>query len=69
MPKGKKEFKEAIRTTLILEQELLEHVKKKAIEMSFETGRLVTPSEAIRRAIEKIYPMTKTKEGKKTKKA
>ncbi|MBS0272770.1 MAG: hypothetical protein JSR85_09060 [Proteobacteria bacterium] len=59
MNRGKSEFKKAVRISLVLEEEHYEYVKKAAIQLSVEEDRLITPSEAMRMALKKCYPMPK----------
>lgn len=54
---GKRGFEKAARTTVILEKEQLEELRQSAIQMSVQAGRLITPSEAIRIAVDKCYPV------------
>jgi hypothetical protein len=53
--RGKPEFKKAIRVSLILEEEDFEHVRRAAVDLSTQMGRIVTPSEAMRLALIKCY--------------
>lgn len=57
MNRGKAEFKKAIRVSLVLEEEHFECVKKAALQLSAKEGRLITPSEVMRLALKKCYPM------------
>jgi predicted DNA-binding ribbon-helix-helix protein len=57
MARGKKELDSAVRASIVLEKAQWEHVKKIAIQMSVEKGRLVTPTEALRLAINNYYPL------------
>lgn len=57
MARGKKELDSAVRASIVLEKAQWEHVKKVAIQMSYEQGRLITPTEALRLAINSYYPM------------
>lgn len=45
------------RVSVCLSKEQLKKVEKMAIEMSRQEGRLISVSEAIRRAVEICYPM------------
>lgn len=47
------------RVSVCLSKEQLSQVEKMAIEMSRHEGKIVTISEAIRRSIEKCYPVNK----------
>lgn len=60
MYRVKAEFKKAIRVSLVLEEQHFECVKKAAHQLSIREGRLVTPSEAMRLALKKCYPMSES---------
>ena len=53
---------------IYISEEQLNHVKKMAVRMSSTEGRLITASEAIRMAIEAVYPCEKQMEAFEEKK-
>lgn len=57
MPK-RVETKNDKRISFCLSEDQLKQVEAMAIEMSRQEGKLVTVSEAIRRAVERCYPMS-----------
>ncbi len=58
MNRGRPEFKKSVRVSLVLEQEHFECVKKAALQLSAKEGRIITPSEVMRLALNKCYPMS-----------
>lgn len=54
-----KEIKNCVRLSLVLSKEQAERVKYMALRMSSQEGRQISTSEAIRMAIEAIYPIPK----------
>ena len=54
-----KEIKDAVRVSTVISRKQLEWVKHMAIQMSSKEGRQITTSEAIRMAIEGVYPLPK----------
>lgn len=56
MARGKKTLSKPIRASFVLEEEQWAHVKRVAIKMSAEQGRLITPTEAIRLAVNSYFP-------------
>lgn len=53
------EIKEGMRLSVVLSKKQVERVKYMALRMSTQEGRQITVSEAIRMAIETIYPVPK----------
>jgi len=56
-----KEIEDAVRISLVLSKKQAERVKYMALQMSKQEGRQITPSEAIRMAVETVYPIPKQK--------
>ena len=54
-----KEIKDGTRLSVVLSKQQAERVKHMALRMSTEEGRQITVSEAIRMAIEAVYPVPK----------
>ena len=54
-----KEIKDGIRLSVVLSKKQAERVKYMALRMSTQEGRAITVSEAIRMAIEAVYPVPK----------
>ena len=54
-----KKIKDAIRVSVILPKAQAERVKQMAIQMSSQEGRVITTCEAMRMAIETVYPIPK----------
>ena len=54
-----KEIKEGVRLSVVLSKEQAERVKHMALQMSTQEQRQITVSEAIRMAIESVYPVPK----------
>jgi len=54
-----KRIQESVRVSLVISKRQLERVQHMAIRMSSQEGRQITPSEAIRMAIEAAYPIPK----------
>ena len=54
-----KEIQEPVRLSVVLSKAQAERVQQMAIRMSSQEGRLITVSEAIRMAIETVYPVPK----------
>lgn len=65
MIRGKPEFKNSVRVSLVLEHEDFECIKKAALHRSNEEGRLITPSEMMRLALKKCYAMSTGSDSKK----
>lgn len=61
MASRKDELKNSVRTTIYLEENQIDTIKNAAIKLSVSEGRIVTHSEAIRRAIDICYPSMKKK--------
>lgn len=55
--RGKKELKDGARLSILVEREYLEYLKQTAIQISAQKCRVITMTELIRQAIEKVYPM------------
>lgn len=55
-----REIKDAIRVSTVLSKAQANHVKHMARQMSTREGRTITASEAIRMAIETLYPLPKS---------
>lgn len=55
-----KEIKDGVRLSVVMSREQAEQVKKMALRMSIQEGRTITVSEAIRIAVEAVYPVPKT---------
>lgn len=58
MNRGKPEFKNSVRISLVLEEEDFECIRKAAIHRSNQEGRIITPSEMMRVALKKCYSPT-----------
>lgn len=56
-----KEIEDAVRLSVYLSKKQAERVKYMALQMSKKEGRQITPSEAIRMAVEAAYPVPKQK--------
>lgn len=54
-----KEIKDGVRLSVVLSKQQAERVKYMALRMSNQEGRQITTSEAIRMAIETVYPLPK----------
>lgn len=54
-----KEINDGVRLSVVLSKKQAERVKYMALRMSTQEGRQITVSEAIRMAIEAIYPVPK----------
>ena len=54
-----KEIKDGVRLSVVLSKQQAERVKCMALRMSNQEGRQITTSEAIRMAIETVYPLPK----------
>lgn len=54
-----KKIKDAVRLSVVLPQIQANHLQRMAIKMSAQEGRQITVSEAIRMAIEALFPMPK----------
>ena len=54
-----KETKDGVRLSVVLSKQHAERVKLMALRMSTQEGRQITVSEAIRMAIEAVYPIPK----------
>ena len=54
-----KEIKEGVRLSVVLSKAQAERIKYMALRMSTQEGRQITVSEAIRMAIEAVYPIPK----------
>jgi hypothetical protein len=52
-----KQIKDAVRLSVVISREQANQLGKMAIHMSTQEGRQITVSEAIRRAIEVVYPI------------
>ncbi len=65
MIRGKPEFKNSVRVSLVLEHEDFECIKKAALNRSNEEGRLITPSEMMRLALKKCYARSTDSDSKK----
>ena len=59
MAYGKKSLKKPVRVTVVLEEEHFEHVRQAAIDLSVKQRRTITPTEAMRIALEQCYPLPK----------
>lgn len=57
-----KEIKDGVRLSVVLSKKQADRVKYMALSMSAQEGRAITVSEAIRMAIESIYPVPKTEQ-------
>ena len=60
MNRGKPSLKKTSRVCLVLDQEHLDCIKKAAIHLSVKEGRLITPSELMRLALEERYPVSES---------
>ncbi len=54
-----KKIKEAVRLSVVLSKAQADRVQQRAIQMSMQEGRQITVSEAVRMAIEAVYPLPK----------
>lgn len=54
-----KEIKDGVRLSVVLSKAQADRIKHMAIRMSSQEGRQITVSEAIRTAIEMVYPVPK----------
>lgn len=54
-----KQIKEGIRLSVVLSKQQAERIKHMALRMSAQEGRQIGVSEAIRMAIETVYPVPK----------
>lgn len=54
-----KEINDGMRLSVVLSKKQAERVKYMALRMSTQEGRQITVSEAIRMAIEAVYPIPK----------
>ena len=54
-----KKIKEAVRLSVVLSKAQADRVQQRAIQMSSQEGRQITVSEAVRMAIEVVYPLPK----------
>lgn len=54
-----KKIKDAIRLSVVLSQAQADRLQYMARQMSVQEGRQITTSEAIRMAVEAVYPMPK----------
>lgn len=54
-----KKIKDAVRLSVVLSKAQANRVQQRAIQMSMQEGRQITVSEAIRMAIEAVYPLPK----------
>jgi hypothetical protein len=54
-----KKIKDAVRLSLVISKAQAEQVERMAIRMSTQENRQITVSEAIRLAIEAVYPIPK----------
>ena len=52
-----KEIKDSVRLSVVLSKQQAERVKYMALRMSTQEGRQITVSEAIRMAVETVYPV------------
>lgn len=55
-----KEIKDGVRLSVVLSKAQAERVKYMALQMSNRERRAITVSEAVRMAIETLYPVPKT---------
>lgn len=54
-----KEIKDGTRLSVVLSKKQADRVKHMALRMSTQEGRQITVSEAIRMAVEAVYPVPK----------
>lgn len=54
-----KEIKNCVRLSVVISKQQAERIKYMALRMSTQEGRQITVSEAIRMAIEAVYPVPK----------
>jgi hypothetical protein len=54
-----KEIKDGARLSVVLSQKQIDRVKLMALRMSSKEGRAISVSEAIRMAVEAVYPVPK----------
>jgi len=57
-----KEIKDSVRVSTVVSKAQLDRVRHMAIIMSQQEGKQITVSEAIRMAIEAVYPIPKSKQ-------
>jgi hypothetical protein len=55
-------IKDAKHVTFVLPEEQFDYLKKQALQMSATEGRQIGVSEAIRRAVERCYPIPRTRD-------
>lgn len=58
-----KKIKESVRLSVVLSREHAEIIKLMAIRMSSQQGRQITVCEAMRTALEEVYPVPKNQMG------
>jgi len=58
----KKQFQEAARVSIVISEKQLNRVREMAILMSHKQGKQIGVSEALRMAIEAVYPLPKEKQ-------
>lgn len=54
-----KEIENGVRLSVVLSKKQAERIKHMALRMSTQEGRQITVSEAIRMAVETVYPVPK----------
>jgi hypothetical protein len=54
-----KKIKDAVRLSVVLSKAQADRLQQRAIQMSMQEGRQITVSEAVRTAIEAVYPLPK----------
>lgn len=54
-----KKIKDAVRLSIVLSKAQADRLQQRAIQMSGQEGRQITVSEAVRMAIEAVYPLPK----------
>ena len=54
-----KEIKDCVRVSVVLSEKQAERIKYMALRMSTQEGRQISVSEAIRMALEAVYPVPK----------
>jgi len=54
-----KEIKDCVRLSIVLSKNQAEQVKHMTLQMSKQEGRLISVSEALRMAVEAVYPVPK----------
>ena len=57
-----KEIKDGVRLSVVMSKEQADQIKHMAIQMSVQQKRQITVSEAIRMAIEAVYPVPKSRQ-------